>query len=33
MQEYLVDSDNPEFPFNVEDSAQLIWSKFEEATA
>ena len=33
MQEYLVDSDDPMFPFSVEESAQLIWSKFEEATA
>jgi len=29
MQEYLVDSDDPFMPFNVEESAQLIWDKYE----
>lgn len=32
MNEYLEDATEP-FPFSVEESAQLIWSKFEEATA
>lgn len=33
MNEYLEDSNDEMFPFSVEESAQLIWSKFEEATA
>lgn len=33
MNEYLEDSNDEMFPFSVEESAQVIWSKFEQSQA